>query len=287
MSDYGDLIRHDMPSGAVVFYRDSDHSYWSEAKQKAGRWSGSGRLTGVSTVVAPLDFRPDNLMKWAAHLNGRGVAVLAAEGLSLEDADDMRAALGWLASADGVWQALADARLLFSDYRDDAGKRGTNVHEHSLHALASGQPVPKRDLLTEEEWGYARGVMAFWHVHEPEPLQYEQVVVSPTHGVAGRFDLRCRIGGQTWLIDAKTSGYISNKHHAQIAGYDLLAVEAGFGQADRLAVLQVDADGGYELVPVAADHDDFLAALNVYRRAAAIGKRAKQARDTAREAVAA
>jgi hypothetical protein len=285
-NDYGDLVRHEMPSGAVVFYRDRDHSYWGEAKEKTpGCWGGSKRLTGVSTCAAPLDFRPDNLMKWAAHLNGNGVAVLAADGLSLDDADDIRSSLRWLSSADTIWHALEDAKLLFSDYRDERGRSGTNVHEHALHALAAGKPVPARDLLTVEEWGYARGMMAFWHECEPEPLQSEQVVVSSTHGFAGRLDLRCRINGATWLIDGKTSGFIPAKHHGQLAGYDLAAIESGFGQADRLAILQVTADGEYELIDGQATHEDFLGALSVYRAASRINTACRSSRKAAQPVV--
>lgn len=284
--DFAPFEHHVMPSGAEVWFRSSDHAYFAGVKPDAAKgYTGVGRLTGVSTTVAPLDFRPDNLLKWAAHLNGRGVSILAADALSLEDADDMRSALAWLSSADSIWHTLSDARLLFSDFRESRATQGTNVHLHSLSALASGRPVPDRRMLTDEEWGYARGVMAFWHVMEPEPLQYEQVVVSHTHGVAGRFDLRCRIGPETWLIDCKTSGFIPAKHHGQLAGYDLLAIESGFGGADRLGVLQVDAQGGFELIDGQASHEDFLAALKVYRASGRINTAARRARKAAQQAV--
>jgi hypothetical protein len=279
--------RHEMPNGTVVWYRDSDHSYWRDVKRNGQGWSGTGRLTGVSTVSAPLDFRPDNLLKWAARLNGEGIAILASDGLGCDDVDEMRASLAWLMSADAIWQALEDSELTFEHVRDRAAKRGTNVHKHALHALATGAPVPAFDRLTEEERGFARGVMAFWHELEPDPLQAEQVVWSERLGVAGRFDLRARLngiyGGQsmlgaTCLVDAKTSGFISNKHHGQLAGYDLLARESGIGESERLLILQVDADGGYELLDAAATHEEFEDALRVYRAAGRIGKVARAAR---------
>lgn len=278
--------RHELPDGSVVFYRDSDHSYWRDIKPNGDRWSGTGRLTGVSTVVAPLDFRPDNLMKWAAKLNGQGVAILAKVGLDCIDLDDMRSSLSWLESADSIWQALVESGLTFEQLRDDAATRGTNVHKHALHALATGAPVPAFDRLTEEEAGYARGVMAFWHECEPEPLQAEQVVFSDRLGVAGRFDLRARLTGvyngqsflgATCLIDAKTSGYIAAKQHGQLAGYDLLAQECGIGASDRLLILQVTPEGGYELIDAAATGDDFEDALRVYRASGRISKVARGA----------
>jgi hypothetical protein len=271
-----------MPDGSVVYYRDSDHSYFRGVKAKGDGWAGTGRLTGVSTVVKPMDFDPGRLLRWAARLNGEGIAILAADGLSLDDADDMRAALSWLGSAESIWRALEDSGLTFEDVRDRAAQRGTNVHKFALHALATGSPVPAFDLLTEETRGYARGVMAFLHECEPEPLQAEQVVWSDELGVAGRFDLRARLhgggfDGATCLVDAKTSGFISTKHHGQLAGYDLLARECGVGGSDRLLILQVDAEGGYELVEAQATPEEFVDALRVYRGAARIGSAARAA----------
>lgn len=300
MSDTGDLIRTDLPNGAAVFYRDSDHSYWRDVKFAKGKWSGTGRLTGVSTVVSPLDFRPDNLMRYAARRNGDGISALAAEGLSLEDPDDIRAALGWLQTGDSIWAALADARLLYSDHTDDRAREGTNVHELALHALAQGQAVPQLRALTEEEKGFARGVMGFWHEQEPDVLQAEQVVFSETHGVAGRFDLRAKLHGEAcvwtgeryeWtrlagavcLVDAKTSAFIPNKHPAQLAGYNLLAEESGFGASERQFVLQLVPDGGYRLVETRATARHFVNALTVYRDAAEIARTLNHVRKAATE----
>lgn len=273
----GGMERHVLPSGLEVWYRDRDHSYWRRAtEKKPGEWSGSGRLTGVSTVVSPFDWRPDNLMKWAARQNGVGISVLAAEGLSLEDADDMRAALSFLRTGESVWQALEDNRLLYSDRSEDAATRGTNVHKHGLHALATGSVVPDRKAMTDEEWGYVQGVIAFWHECEPETEAAEAVVCDPDLGVAGRLDFRgtllyrgLRVRA---VVDAKTSGYIPTKHHVQLSGYEYCGVASGSDPTDVQLVLQVAADGTYNLLPSCATADDFKVAVDIYRRAARIGR---------------
>jgi hypothetical protein len=266
--------RHVMPNGSDVYYRDEDHSYWSAMKErKDGTVGGTGRLVGVSTVVAPLDFRPDGLMGWVARLTCEGVAQLAE--------DEVESA--WLGSGESVAQALKAANLTWADLRDQAATRGTNVHLRALHALARGAAVPDFDALTAEEQGYARGVLAFWHEHEPEPLESEQVVWSATHGVAGRFDLRCQLDGDVVLLDAKTatSSFIPAKHHAQLAGYKLLSIESGFEPTDRQVMLRVDAEGKYELVDGTATAADFLAALRVYRASARINRESNAARKAA------
>lgn len=273
--------RHVMPDGTAIYYHDDRHAYFRAlTANRAGSWSGSGRLTGVSTVVGPLDFVPTGLMAWTAKLTCEGVARLAVDGLGLEDPDQIRTALSWLASGEAVNGALRDASLTWGHLRDEAAQRGTNVHALALHALARGAAVPAFDEMTPEEQGFARGVLAFWHDHEPEPLESEQVVWSQTHGVAGRFDLRCRIDGEVVLLDAKTasSTFVAAKHHGQLAGYELLARECGVGESARQVMLRVDAEGGYELVGSTAGPEDFLAALTVYRASARISRECKSAR---------
>jgi hypothetical protein len=291
----GAFEEHTLPDGSRVYYRDRDHSYWSAIKTKAGDYAGTGRLTGVSTVVAPFDWRPDNLMRWAARQNCDGIATLAADGLSLEDAEDMRVAFSFLTSGDSIWQALSDGRLLYSDRRDDAAARGTNVHKFALGALADGHPVPALASMSEEERGYARGVMAFWHELEPEPLSSETIVCDRDLAIAGRLDLIAtlhgtyrgrRFNGERCLIDAKTSGFIPAKHHAQVAGYAHCAQACGFEACDVLLILQVGADGSYELIDVTATSEDFQVVVDLYRRAARINRDAGRDRKT-KEAIAA
>lgn len=273
----GDAEIYSLPSGLQVAYRDRDHSYWQNAVALTdGTARCAGRLTGVSTIVSPFDWRPDGLMKWAAFRNLIGVSALAAEGLSQDDLEDMRASLRWLTSPESIESGLFDARLHFTQTRDEAAARGTNVHKHALHALATGEPVPRRAELTDEEWGYARGVIAFWHDCEPEPIYAEQVVGDPSIGVAGRFDLTCDLTylgvRHRALVDAKTSGYLPTKHHVQLAGYEHCSRVSGLGETEVQLILQVTPDGGYDLLPSCGTTDDFLAAVDLYRRAARIGR---------------
>lgn len=271
----GDTEVHTLPSGTTVAYRDRDHSYWtSAAPQSDGTAKCSGRLTGVSTVVSPLDFYPEHLIRWAARMQCEGIAALYAGAVAADTLDELRSSLQWLTSSESIDAALANARLRYSDRRDDAATRGTNVHKHALHALAEGEPVPRRGDLTDEEWGYARGVMAFWHECEPDPIAAEFVVCDPDLGVAGRADLLAEITHdgvrQRVLLDAKTSGFIPVKHHGQLALYAHCAAVSGYGNVDLGLILQVDAHGRYRLIPVCATEEDARAAVDLYRRAGRI-----------------
>lgn len=257
---------HTLPNGVQVPYRDSDHSYWREMVSNGDGFKGKGRLTGVSTVVGPMDWQPDNLMGWAAKLQGEGVAQLAAQ----------QGSLAWLESGESINQALYDHGLTWRQIRDQAGARGTNVHLHALHALANGEQIAF-DELTEEERGYAQGIAGFWMDHEPRVLAAEAVVADLELGVAGRLDLMCELRGRRVVLDAKTSRFLSPKFTAQLAGYALLAEASGYGVAEGGVILQVQPDATYRMVEVDLDAEDFLAALQVYRRAGELKKQLRKA----------
>lgn len=268
----GEFERHTLPSGSVVYYRESNHSYWSSISDDGSK--GSGRVPGVSTVCKPVDYNADALLRWAARSNGEGIAILAAEAMR-QPMEDWPAALAFLESQESIWQALTDRKLTYDDLRAQRSAEGRNVHEQVLQALATGRPLPDLDELPEEEQGYARAVLAWWTEHQPMPLQAEQVVYSQKHHYAGRFDLRCDMGfdkSETWLVDMKTSGYLSFGHHTQLVGYDIACEESGFGRSDKLVVLQVRSDGSWAEWPCQATDQMFLDALAVYRHAAELGK---------------
>lgn len=265
----GEVIQ--LPNGSRVYYDDSNHSYW-RVKPDGSR---GARLTGVSTVCAPLDFRPDSLMRWVEKLTLEGVS----RGFNGETVPDDPHILR---------QRLESKELRWEQIRDQAAQRGTDVHVLMLHALATGDDIPDLDELPAEQRGYGQAVMKWWLDRKPQVLEAEQVVLSETHGFAGRYDLRCVLSGgfesgQTALVDLKTSGFVANKAHAQVAGYDLGAIESGISRvpSDLLLILQVGEDGTYNEVRSCATHEDFLAALTVYRTAGRIGREAAAQRRAA------
>lgn len=265
MKPVGDFEVYTLPSGTTVAYRDRDHSYWRETDGL----KGSGRLAGVTTVIAPMDFRPDGLMAWAARLTREGVAALVAEWWQDDSQFEMDAR--WLHSGDSIDAALEAARLRYTDVRDDAATRGTNVHLLALHALASGRPVPDFTGMTEEEIGYAKGVAGWWLHESPQVIESEFLVADLDLGVAGRPDLLCTLSdGRVAIVDAKTSGYLSAKFAVQLSAYARLAVISGYTAPEVGIVLQVTPDGGFNAVEIELDEADFLAALDVYRRAGRI-----------------
>lgn len=102
--------------------------------------------------------------------------------------------------------------------RDDAGDRGTAVHE-ALEAVVRGKPLPDT-LQTEDELDCAIAAEAFLEQFVGRYLASELTVYSMKHGYAGTLDLWCTDkSGVPWIIDFKTSGAIYAEHAIQQAAY--------------------------------------------------------------------
>jgi hypothetical protein len=64
--------RHEMPNGAVVYYRDADHSYW----ERYDNGQVSGRIPGISTIAKAGNGDTgsvDGLIGWGIKLYKQGI----------------------------------------------------------------------------------------------------------------------------------------------------------------------------------------------------------------------
>ena len=116
--------------------------------------------------------------------------------------------------------------------RDEAGDIGSFVH-NAISQLLNGEKVssevisarfkPKSSLKVK------RCIQAFldWYQkYNPEIISHEYIVWHEKRGFAGTVDLKCKIDGQLYIIDYKTSKTIKDPHRVQVCGYCL--VEDGY-----------------------------------------------------------
>jgi hypothetical protein len=59
----------------------------------------------------------------------------------------------------------------------------------------------------------------FWNTHKPEPVAIEYHLFSDEHEYAGTGDIICRLNGELWLLDIKTSNYLHTSYDLQLAAY--------------------------------------------------------------------
>lgn len=136
----------------------------------------------------------------------------------------------------------------------EAGDKGTRVHtaieelekgnvvkfDSKFHSRATG----KEEELTAEEYAAVMSFAAWYNVTQPEIIHTEIAVFEPSskrfsHGFGGSIDLVCRIDGQLWIIDFKTSKSVFLSHKIQLSAYKHIIEKMFPGEEVKIAVLQV------------------------------------------------
>lgn len=148
----------------------------------------------------------------------------------------------WLGDAGSYEAAIAK--------RDAAGQRGTMVHEAIETLLREGKYVPDASW-DRKSLKQLQGFANWFKETEPEVLSVETFLVHHGYGYAGTADLVCRINGEVWLIDVKTSGDVYPTYHLQTAAYADAYEAMGLGDVDKTGVLLLKATTkkGWQLVP--------------------------------------
>ena len=143
----------------------------------------------------------------------------------------------------------------------------TNMHEPKwvvfrpeLNKLYIANGDGKVHVLDSDSYA-PRGVIEF--KEKANNLRYDAAAAQLFVGVGKTF-------GAIAVVDAKTSGYVPAKFAVQLSAYAHLALISGYEAPEVGVILQVAEDGSHRAIPVELDHEDFFAALDVYRRAGRI-----------------
>ena len=214
-------------------------------------------VPGVTTILGVLD-KPA-IPKWAAK---RVAEFVATE----PDAIDQLRNLGERSMVNALkeipWQQ-----------RDDAGKRGTTIHDYA-EALLNGEEVEVDDELVPVVENALR-FMDDWHI---EPILVEAAVGSREHRYAGTLDLiaqyrRPDTGARgVAIFDWKSGKALYPEYAWQLAAYafaefhGLNGDEKALPECDASFGVQVRADG-YDVAPFAFGpdvFDEFLAIRHTY-----------------------
>ncbi|MDR7399672.1 MAG: hypothetical protein QN144_10245 [Armatimonadota bacterium] len=150
--------------------------------------------------------------------------------------------------------------------KDDAAERGRSVHG-AIQAWAEGAPL-------DDSNGYVRAFARFVRTVQPSPRFVEAMVWSERHGYAGTTDMICEAGGESWILDFKTSKAVYYEYHLQTAAYrgcDRLKDRDGRIHAVdlsgcRTGVVLLSPEGTYQFTETNGDFELFLHLKEAYVR---------------------
>lgn len=127
--------------------------------------------------------------------------------------------------------------------KNSAGNKGSRIH-HAIESLLLGNEVKIDDKfaneaeepseLTADEYEALMSFKAWYSEAKPEVLGIEYVVVNEKEGYAGSVDLKCKIKGETWIIDFKTGQNVWPEHSLQLSAY-----KACDPSVQKIGILQV------------------------------------------------
>ncbi len=128
-----------------------------------------------------------------------------------------------------------------------AGERGTNVHD-AIERFLIGEEITfinkdGRENHTLDEWQMICRFMEFYErtVDPGSEMGIETMLFSKKMRLGGTADLVCKINGETWLIDYKTSNALYKTHEVQLAVYKDMWDEVNTPKIDRYGVLWLNA----------------------------------------------
>lgn len=233
-----------------------------------------GMKIGVQGIFALID---KGVLKAGADAEGKtGLAWLDQEEGVWKWADTTRV-VGDSTNPDLPKGLLTEHKLTVNHVKEEAGARGQTVHDAFERWAVSGT-IPNPDdvdsngnpIFLDEQHGYVVALAAFLSTVGEHLVTEEQEVIvgSAEYGYAGRFDWRGKLLTDTkviakvypkakpkntlmeagsYILDLKTSKDVYITHVAQLSAYEHASIESGYPATDHRAVLQVGADGRYQL----------------------------------------
>lgn len=105
---------------------------------------------------------------------------------------------------------------------EEAGQSGSKIHD-AIDRYIKGETVHWDDLVYSlDEWKQILKAIEFFEKFNPEVMENEVSITNDTHKLGGTIDLVCKLNGDIWLIDYKSSNAIYKTHELQIAAYAIM-----------------------------------------------------------------
>lgn len=253
-----------------------------EFKEKGHKYTLDGKpLTGVTTILGVI--AKPALIDWAANTavdyveNEMPVIGSKWEGCICENTDETCDGCeeNRMIEATVDWQKLnsilVEAREAHTRKRDDAGKKGTDVHKE-IEVVVKGAIKNFDGYIQGSIGGENKQIRLFcnWATeNKVKFLDSEKRMYSEKLWFAGTVDAVAEIRGNKYVVDFKTQAKLWDRTpFLQVAGYRIMLEEMGeTGYHGGLVVL-LPKEGGMEThysYEYESDKEGFLAALKIYR----------------------
>lgn len=261
-----EIMERAIPGVGTLRFENHPASTWftkagDVAKRARRRYLLDGaELDSVSSIVGTMD-KPA-LLRWYEEQGLVGGALAMRDGVLS-------------GSPEAEWADLC--RLHGYGPTSTAGAaagRGIAIHAAFESMARTGDPPVFADY--PHEWHpWLRGAVRAWLALDPESIEFEQIVCRQNArfdlatnwaGWAGRFDLYAHCHGQRTLLDYKTGrGKVFDAAHYQTRGYALCFETCGIEPPERILIVGVDDEGGFQLVDCEATEEDWWALCDVHR----------------------
>lgn len=272
----GEIVEREIPRVGLLRFENFAAGQWLTQKgapaKKAKRvYTLNGvEQDAVSSIVGTLS--ADALIAWAEDHGARG-AVQAERMGELVDVPE-----------EDIIRRVRSLGLGADAARDDAGDRGTAIHL-AMHTLATTGEAPNLGDYPGVWRPWVQGAVRAWLALDPEPIDSEFMVCNPDQGYAGRPDFFCLSDGLRTLVDYKTGkGKVYDRAHYQTRGYAEAFPPCGLEPPQRIVILGIGDDGGFQIVDCSATADDWDALLHTYRARKRINAAMAEARKAAKAA---
>jgi len=143
------------------------------------------------------------------------------------------------------------------EIKEDAGRRGTQVHD-AIELLLTGGEVNK-DSFALLEWYKISKFIEWYRQFSPKILHTELPLVSKKFKYAGKVDCIMKLGDGVFVVDWKTSSSVHSTFALQTAAYANAIEEMGLMKVTGTAVLQLGAKNkdGYRFITYPDWKEDF------------------------------
>lgn len=286
---FRDYVRRDLPDGGLLEFEFAPAGYLTKADTvrrsdwRAYQYTPPGgkrvRMTSVTTLLAAI-IPKGGLPIWAEARGIEGAVAAVRQGL-INPADETQ----------NVVDVVRANRLGADRARDEAADRGVSVHALLEAWSLAGTPPSPQDFHQEDR-GYVQALSKWILKANPEPVEVEQIVVSPADGYAGRVDLKARVDGMLGTVDLKTAvkGATYASVHLQMGMYARADEACGGEPSEFKRAVILSPDGSFREQECMADDRAIDTALAYYAMLGPIDRacqNANRAERVTRDAVAA